>query len=68
MLVTIHSVTAAPCVLCCQKTDDAVEAAFKDGFRGTLCKRHFWDALKARAEQTVPASPERPQPPVKGAQ
>ena len=68
MIVTINAVTAAPCVLCCQKTDDAVDAAFKDGFRGTLCKRHFWDALKARAEQAPPSPSERPLTSAKGAQ
>lgn len=51
MLVTINSVGNAICIWCCQRTDDSVEATFKDGFKGTLCKKHFWDALKARSEQ-----------------
>ena len=51
MLVTINSLTSGTCIWCCQKTDDAVDATFKDGLKGTLCRKHFWDGLKARAEQ-----------------
>ena len=51
MLVTINNLTTGTCIWCCQKSDDAVDASFRDGLKGTLCRKHFWDALKARAEQ-----------------
>ena len=66
MLATINVMTAAPCALCCQKTDDAVEAVFKDGFRGTFCRRHFWDARKARSDQQVQPPSERREAAPKG--
>lgn len=64
MLVTINSLTSGTCIWCCQKTDDAVDATFKDGLKGTLCRKHFWDALKARAEQPR----EESRPATKGSQ
>lgn len=49
MLVSINALASGTCVWCCQPTDEAVEVAFHDGLKGCLCKRHFWEALKARA-------------------
>jgi hypothetical protein len=37
------------CVWCCQTTE-GVEATFKDGLKGFLCKKDFWAAVKARSE------------------
>lgn len=51
MLVQINSLTSGTCIWCCQKSDDAVDASFRDGLKGTLCRKHFWDALKARSDQ-----------------
>lgn len=65
MLVTIHNLTSGTCAWCCQKCDDAVEAAFKDGLKGTFCKKHFWDATKARADQQQSAP--KPESATKGA-
>lgn len=64
MLVTINNLTSGTCIWCCQKTDDAVDATFRDGLKGTLCRKHFWDALNARAEQLS----EEPRPATKGNQ
>jgi hypothetical protein len=55
MIVSILGTTSAPCCWCCQKKDDAVEAQFKDGLKGAFCKKHFWEAFSARAEQGVVA-------------
>ena len=54
MLVTINNITSGNCIWCCQKFDDAVDATFSDGLKGILCRKHFWDALKARAEKPQP--------------
>ena len=66
MLVTINSLTSGTCIWCCQKTDDAVDATFKDGLKGTLCRKHFWEAMKARSEKKddrhTSASPEKRSP------
>lgn len=67
MLVTINNLVSGACVWCCQKTDDSVEASFKDGLKGTFCRKHFWDAVKARADQAQP-SRGVPESTVKGAQ
>lgn len=51
MLVAIHQLRSGVCIWCCQKSEDAVEVEFRDGLKGWLCRKHFWDALKSRAEQ-----------------
>ena len=51
MLVTIKNLTPGTCIWCCQKTEEAIVAEFQDGFKGTLCRKDFWIALKSRAEQ-----------------
>ena len=51
MLVTINSLTSGTCIWCCQKSDDAVDASFKDGLKGTFCRKHFWEALKSRSDK-----------------
>lgn len=62
MLVTINNLTPGTCIWCCLKTDDAVDAPFRDGLKGSLCRKHFWDALKARVDQPS----EEPRPAAKG--
>mgnify|MGYP001252696570 FL=1 len=66
MLVTINNLVSGTCAWCCQKSDDAVDATFKDGLKGVFCKKHFWDATKARADQQHHAP--KSEPTVKGAQ
>lgn len=51
MIATINRITSGQCVWCCQKTNDAVDASFRDGLEGTLCRKHFWEALKSRSEE-----------------
>jgi len=58
MLVTINKLTSGTCIWCCHKTNDAVDASFKDGLKGTLCRKHFWEALKSRSEE----QPQRGEP------
>ena len=50
-MVTITSYTEGKCVWCCQ-TGEGVQAAFKDGLNGFLCRKHLWEALKARSQPT----------------
>lgn len=54
MLVTINNLTAGTCIWCCQNANDAVDASFKDGLKGTFCRKHFWEALKSRSEEQPP--------------
>jgi|GEM_PF-5196787 len=51
MLVTIASCGEGKCVWC-QTTGEGVQATFKDGLAGFLCRKDFWSALKARSEPT----------------
>lgn len=60
MIVAIQSHTSGTCVWCRLQSDDGVQAQFKDGLSGYFCKKDFWAALKARAEESaspVEASP-----------
>ena len=50
MLVTIASCGDGKCVWC-QATGEGVQASFKDGLAGFFCRRHLWEALKARSEK-----------------
>ncbi|HUG68399.1 MAG TPA: hypothetical protein VMM76_11670 [Pirellulaceae bacterium] len=54
MLVTINRVSSGSCIWCCPTTGDAVDASFTDGLKGTLCRKHFWEALKSRSEELPP--------------
>ena len=56
LMVTIHSFTEGKCIWC-RQTTEGVQFQFQDGLKGFLCKRDFWSALKARTEETPPASP-----------
>ena len=31
---------------------EGVQAVFKDGLTGFLCRKHFWEAMKARTAQS----------------
>ena len=46
---TIVSYGEGKCIWCCQNTE-GVDATFKDGLRGFLCKKDFWAAVKARSD------------------
>lgn len=48
-MLTIVNYGQGKCCWCCQ-TGEGVEASFKDGLSGFLCKKDFWAALKARVE------------------
>ena len=52
MLVTIASCGDGKCVWC-QTTGEGVQATFKDGLAGFFCRKHLWEALKARADTTA---------------
>lgn len=54
MIVTIEKFTTANCVWCCAKNVEGVEVRFEDGLNGFICKRDFWAALKARAQEPRP--------------
>ena len=55
MLVTIAKAETGKCVWC-RCDAEGVQASFNDGFQGFLCKKDFWQALKARTE--VPSDAE----------
>lgn len=61
MFVTINQYTTGTCIWC-RQTDEGVQAQFKDGLSGFLCKKDFWAALKARASETPPQTESRPTP------
>ena len=42
----------------CMSHGEGVQAKFQDGLAGFFCKRHFWEALKARGEQPAKAPKE----------
>lgn len=48
-MLTIVSYGEGKCVWCCTH-GEGVQATFSDGLSGFFCRRHVWDALKARAE------------------
>lgn len=56
MLVTIASCGEGKCVWC-QDTGEGVQATFKDGLAGFLCRKDFWAALKARAQTKESSGP-----------
>ena len=60
MIATIHSYAAGTCAWCRQKTEDGVQVQFKDNFTAFLCKKDFWSALKARADETSSRDEVRP--------
>lgn len=47
MLLTIARYGEGKCVWC-QTQSEGVQAAFKDGLSGFFCRKHLWDALRAR--------------------
>ena len=49
-MLTIKSYGEGTCVWCLTK-GEGVQAAFEDGLTGFLCRKHLWEALKARSEQ-----------------
>ena len=49
-MLTILHYGQGRCTWCLNDTDDGVQAKFKDGLEGFFCRKHFWHAVKARAE------------------
>lgn len=50
-MLTISNYGEDKCTWCLAH-GEGVQATFKDGLTGFLCRKHFWEALKARAEQS----------------
>ena len=50
-MLTITNYGEGKCTWCLSH-GEGVQATFKDGLTGFLCRKHFWEALKARSEQT----------------
>lgn len=48
-MLTISGYGEGKCVWCCLQ-GEGVQARFADGLTGFFCKKHMWDALKARSE------------------
>lgn len=46
-MLTITSIEKGKCAFC-QEDTEVVHAEFKDGLKGKFCRRHVWEALKAR--------------------
>jgi len=61
-MLTITEYGEGQCAWCLAQ-GEGVQANFKDGLTGFLCRKHFWEALKARSEKTddrqKPAGPEK---------
>lgn len=51
MIASISRIASGQCIWCCQKTNDAIDASFKDGLKGMFCRKHFWEALKSRSNE-----------------
>ena len=50
VMLTITSYGEGKCVWCLAH-GEGVQAVFKDGLTGFLCRKHFWEAMKSRSEQ-----------------
>lgn len=48
-MLKIMSFGEGKCVWCLAN-GEGVQAAFDDGLTGFLCRKHLWEALKARSE------------------
>ena len=57
-MLTVISYGEGKCVWCCQQTE-GVQATFKDGLSGFLCKKDFWSALKSRSEAKETKEPSK---------
>ena len=62
-MLTITKYGEGQCVWC-RVQGEGVVANFQDGLTGFLCRKHLWEALKARSE----LSEERPTPNAKQTQ
>ena len=49
-MLTITKYGEGQCVWC-RVQGEGVVANFNDGLTGFLCRKHLWEALKARSEQ-----------------
>lgn len=58
-MLTIQTYGTGKCVWC-RKNAEGVQAEFRDGFKGFLCRKDFWRALKVRAEATGTATADPP--------
>lgn len=47
-MLTIVSCGEGKCVWC-MTVGEGVQAQFKDGLSGFFCRKHLWEALKARS-------------------
>jgi hypothetical protein len=50
MMLTISGFARGKCVWC-RKEDEGVDAKFHDGLQGFFCRKHLWEAIRARAEK-----------------
>lgn len=48
-MLTIINYGTGHCMWCLVETE-GVQAEFRDGLKGFLCRKHFWQALKIRSE------------------
>ena len=49
-MLTVTSFGNGTCTWC-RKEQEGVQAKFADGLAGFFCKRHLWEAVKARSEK-----------------
>ncbi len=50
-MLTITSYGEGKCVWCLAH-GEGVQAVFKDGLNGFLCRKHLWEAMKSRSNET----------------
>lgn len=49
-MLTIVSYGTGKCAWCCQTGEEGVQAKFQDGLAGFFCRKHLWEAIKARGQ------------------
>jgi len=54
-MVTISTFGEGKCVWCCTHGEGA-QAKFQDGLSGFFCRKHLWEAIKARGESKEPTN------------
>ena len=58
-MLTITNYGEGKCCWCCQ-TMEGVQTKFADGLSGFLCKKHLWEAIKARQTKETSSAESQP--------
>jgi hypothetical protein len=58
-MLTIEGYGTGTCIWCRQESE-GVQAEFRDGLTGFLCRKHFWQALRIRSDSSASRATGRP--------